>query len=63
MDPDSVFDDDAITPITSGTAPFVGSFQPEGFLRDFNGEDQEGTWTLIVGDDAGGALKSQRFLH
>lgn len=54
MDPDSVFDDDAITPITSGTDPFVGSFQPEGLLRDFNGEDQEGTWTLIVGDDAGG---------
>ncbi|GJM15084.1 MAG: hypothetical protein DHS20C13_04110 [Thermodesulfobacteriota bacterium] len=54
MDPDSVFDDDAGTAVTDGAAPFVGSFSPEGLLRDFNGEDQEGTWTLIVGDDATG---------
>ena len=54
MDPDSVFDDAAGTDVTDGAAPFVGSFRPEGLLRDFNGEDQEGTWSLLIGDDAGG---------
>lgn len=51
---DTVFDDDAATPITSGSAPFTGEFQPEGSLADFNGESTLGDWTLIVYDGAGG---------
>ena len=39
---------------TSGSAPFAGSFQPEGLLSDFDGEDPNGTWMLEVTDDAGG---------
>lgn len=47
---DTVFDQDASTPITSGTPPFTGTFRPEGDLTDFNGEDAEGVWTLTVID-------------
>ncbi len=47
----TVFDDAAGTAITAGTAPFTGSFSPEGNLSDFNGEDPSGTWTLSVNDD------------
>ena len=51
---DTVFDDDAATSITSGSAPFTGTYQPEGSLADFNGESTLGDWTLIVFDGAGG---------
>ncbi|MEJ5165507.1 MAG: S8 family serine peptidase [Thermoanaerobaculia bacterium] len=50
----TVFDDEASTPITSGTAPFTGSFKPEGLLSALDGESAQGTWTLEVSDDAGG---------
>ncbi|MBN1889167.1 MAG: PKD domain-containing protein [Thermoflexales bacterium] len=49
----TVFDDEASTPITSGTAPFTGRFQPEGDLSAFDGRDQPGEWTLRICD--GGA--------
>ena len=55
------FDDAAAQSITEGAAPFTGTFRPEGQLSDFNGEDPNGTWTLIVEDQAnldGGILKS-----
>lgn len=51
---DTVFDDDAATSITAGSAPFTGAFQPEGTLADFIGESTLGDWTLVVTDDAGG---------
>ncbi len=51
---DTIFDDDAATSITSGTAPFTGVFQPQGSLADFNDESAQGDWTLIVTDTAGG---------
>jgi subtilisin-like proprotein convertase family protein len=51
---DTVFDDEAATSITSGSAPFTGSFQPEGSLADLDGIAAAGTWTLEVTDDAGG---------
>ena len=54
MNPDTIFDDDAATPITSGSAPFVGTWQPEGMLSDFIGEDGDGTWSLLIADDAVG---------
>ncbi len=51
---DTVFDDDAATSIETGTAPFTGSFQPEGSLADFDGMSSMGDWTLEITDDAGG---------
>ncbi|MFS4469422.1 beta strand repeat-containing protein [Maribacter sp. 2210JD10-5] len=46
----TVFDDDAGTAITAGSAPFTGSFRPEGSLSSFNGEEASGTWTLTIVD-------------
>jgi subtilisin-like proprotein convertase family protein/PKD repeat protein len=43
----------ATTPITAGTAPFIGQFIPEGDLDDFNnGQDPNGIWKLRVCDNA-----------
>jgi len=50
----TVFDDDASSPITSGTPPFTGTFSPEGNLSDFNGLTSAGDWTLVITDNAGG---------
>jgi gliding motility-associated-like protein len=47
---DTVFDDDAETPITAGTGPFTGSFSPEEPLSTFNGQLSQGTWILGVVD-------------
>ncbi len=46
------FDDEAATPITSGTPPFTGSFRPEGSLATLDGKTAYGTWTLRIYDDA-----------
>lgn len=51
---DTVFDSDSSNSITSGSAPFTGTFAPEGDLSTLNGELSAGTWTLTVVDDAGG---------
>ena len=48
----TVFDDQAATSITAGTAPFTGSFKPEGLLSTLNGIPANGTWTLEITDDA-----------
>ncbi|MDK9700303.1 MAG: S8 family serine peptidase [bacterium] len=48
------FDDEATTPITSGSAPFFGSFRPEQTLSYFDGINAQGVWTLSVEDMAGG---------
>ena len=50
----TVFDDSATTPITSGTAPFTGTFRPEGSLAALNGESPTGTWRLKVVDASDG---------
>ncbi len=50
----TTFDDDASTSVTSGSAPFNGTYRPEESLSDFNGKDANGTWTLNIYDDAGG---------
>ena len=47
----TILEDEAATPITVGSAPFSGSFQPEGSLSDFDGKDSQGTWTLELTDD------------
>ena len=49
---DTLFDDEAATPITAGSAPFTGSFRPEGLLSALDGKASGGTWTLTVIDDA-----------
>jgi subtilisin-like proprotein convertase family protein len=55
----TTFDDAAGTAITSGAAPFFGTFRPEGKLSDFRGKfgaDVNGTWTLLVSDDTANAI-------
>ena len=49
----TTFDMDATIPITGGSAPFTGSFLPEGDLNDFNGDFSPGIWTLTVTDTFG----------
>ena len=47
---DTDFDEQAGRSIVTGTAPFTGTFRPEGRLTNFNGEDPRGTWTLEIVD-------------
>ncbi len=49
---DTIFDDEASTSITSGTAPFTGTFKPEGSLATLIGKNAQGTWKLEISDDA-----------
>ncbi len=49
----TVFDDEAGTPIASGTAPFAGSYIPEQALSAFDGIPAAGNWTLNIADDLG----------
>ncbi|MBJ7880896.1 reprolysin-like metallopeptidase [Gelidibacter salicanalis] len=46
----TIFDQQATDSITKGTAPFTGSYIPEGDLSVLNGELSAGTWTLKVVD-------------
>ncbi len=54
----ALLDDGAGAPVENecaGGVPTInGSFQPNGSLSDYNGVDPNGTWTLIVTDNAGG---------
>jgi subtilisin-like proprotein convertase family protein len=50
----TVFDDQATTAISSGAAPFTGSFRPESLLSVLNDKNAKGTWTLSISDTAGG---------
>jgi MYXO-CTERM domain-containing protein len=50
----TTFDDNATTPITSGSAPFNGTFAPESPLSAFATEAADGVWTLDVTDSFGG---------
>ena len=47
----TVLDDEAVTPITSGWAPFTGIYLPEGNLTVLEGKSLAGTWKLEVSDD------------
>lgn len=51
---DTIFDDSASTPITSGSAPFTGRYRPESPLSVLNGKELAGTWKLRITDDASG---------
>jgi subtilisin-like proprotein convertase family protein len=48
----TVLNDEAATSITAGTAPFTGSYRPEGSLAAFDGVSANGTWTLEITDDS-----------
>jgi subtilisin-like proprotein convertase family protein len=48
----TILDDSASVAISSGFAPFTGSFRPEGVLADFQGSDPNGEWSLILSDDS-----------
>lgn len=48
----TIFDDQAANPITSGTPPFTGTFRPQGNLSNFNGKNALGNWTLRIVDDS-----------
>ena len=50
----TVLDDHALTHITSGAAPFTGSFQPAGILGELQGENPNGTWRLEITDTGSG---------
>ena len=51
---DTLLNDDADFPISTASAPFTGSFSPEGTLADFDVESINGDWTLSVTDSATG---------
>ena len=58
---DTLFDDTAAQSITTGSAPFTGTFRPEGNLADLAGELAAGTWILEIHDRVsadGGTLNS-----
>jgi subtilisin-like proprotein convertase family protein len=44
------FDDEAASPISSGSPPFAGSFRPEASLGALDGRTAIGLWTLRVED-------------
>jgi uncharacterized repeat protein (TIGR01451 family) len=51
---ETTFDDNALTPIGAGTAPFIGSFQPEQPLSTFlpaSGTNLNGVWQLNVSEE------------
>ena len=48
----TVFDDSAASAISTGVAPFAGSFKPETPLSALNGKNSAGTWKLRVSDTA-----------
>ena len=59
----TTFDDAALTPITAGTPPFLGSYRPEGSLAVFNGMVSgvaNGNWRLRITDSLGGSLGTLR---
>jgi subtilisin-like proprotein convertase family protein len=51
---DTILDNEAAQSITDGSAPFTGSYRPEGNLADLYDKDINGSWTLEVTDDWGG---------
>lgn len=46
----TIFDQQAATPITDGSAPFTGTFRPLQSLNEFNGKSAANTWRLNVFD-------------
>ena len=51
----TVFDDNAATPIQDGAAPFFGTFNPQMSLSAFAGIDAKGSWTLVITNSVTGS--------
>ena len=51
----TVFNDNAGTPIQNGSAPFFATFNPQIPLANFAGLQAAGTWTLVIQNAAGGS--------
>ncbi len=51
----TIFDDDAEISIVDGTAPFMGTYQPEMPLSTFAATPMNGDWVLRVYDNASGS--------
>jgi serine protease len=47
----TIFDDEADQPISSGFAPFFGSYRPDESLAAFDGQNAAGVWTLFIDAD------------
>jgi len=47
---DTIFDDEAETPIGEAEPPFPGRYQPQDPLSVFDGENAQGTWRLRIYD-------------
>ena len=54
----TTFSDSATTWISSGSAPFTGTFHPAGNLSNFANDLINGEWTLRIVDNAGGDVGS-----
>ena len=57
----TVLNDSALVPISSGTAPFTGTYRPDSPLSKFNTQSLNGMWVLRISADAGadtGLLKA-----
>jgi subtilisin family serine protease/subtilisin-like proprotein convertase family protein len=50
----TVFDDEASTPISSGSAPYTGSFRPTESFSVLDSKPITGVWTLEIRDTASG---------
>ncbi|HYT61666.1 MAG TPA: S8 family serine peptidase [Haliangiales bacterium] len=50
----TVFDDEATTPVNSGSAPFAGSFRPANPLSALRGKPLNGVWKLRLSDQYSG---------
>jgi len=46
----TVLDDSALIPLSSGTAPFTGTYRPSSPLTPFNGISTDGYWKIAVTD-------------
>lgn len=58
----TTFDTWAATSITAGSAPFIGSYQPETPFATFDGENPNGTWILNVCDELNGNTGNFRYV-
>jgi subtilisin-like proprotein convertase family protein len=52
----TTFDDESPVFVGAASAPFVGSFRPEGSLSGLDGKPHNGTWLLQISDDSANGL-------
>ena len=57
----TIFDDNATTPIQNGQSPFFATFNPQMPLTAFQGLDAKGTWTLVINNATSGSGSTGSF--